>query len=378
MVWLGTLPFLLSPFAAENVLWRSAGHYGVAALLSVVAIALLRRDAGSARRDATAALLLVVAFLTVQSASLAGGVVWVFLAGLTLLTREETPRRRLACEATVLVGAYAGAALLSFAIASWVGRVGRMQPVFDPLGRLALLHDAARVLIRGPDWSYPSWLAVTQRALLAMVPVALLLPLPTRTTPLRRLLAGVTVATAFVTPYAALLPVRETTLSLRLSYLAPLLFAGAWAVVDCAVGRYAGLHVLGLTLISLISLGYGSLVWHCSSGYERVFHCDLDLLRRLEAEARRAGVDRLYVPEPRADWYFPENPHGLSFEWGADRGSAFSQKWSSDGLLEWYSFLRPAVRNPDVIAACDTACRDARTFETRVISQPPTLCLCAH
>jgi hypothetical protein len=142
---LAGVPFLTWPFATDVVLWRAAGQYPVAALISLSGVWVL---AGG--RLVTGALLIVAALLTHQVAACAGLVVWCVVACLRLAKGQGAPARR---EATALAASYAAGAGLSLWVAATQRMTGTtMQAIADPTARVGFgwTRSGARHSLRGP------------------------------------------------------------------------------------------------------------------------------------------------------------------------------------------------------------------------------------
>jgi hypothetical protein len=371
---LAGLPFLLWPYNGEAVLWRSAGTYPVAALLSIVALQLLRR----ARRPAVVApgvvALLVAAMLTQQLAALAAGVVWCFLAGLDL---QLGARRRLRTEALTLLNGYLWGAAASYSVACWawpLPGLGRIEPVFDPWGKLGFLWQATATFF-AQELFYPRWLAVLQVAFLALlvaVPFVASGPRDRR----QRVLLVLSVATAFVTPYAAELPVIGSHVSWRALYLAPLVFAGAWTALDVGLPQRAGLRRLGAAMLVVMAVAYGGLARAAAQSFVTLYEADRGMVRDLEAQARAECAHSVYVASDLG--FASMNPYEIDFRWGGGKLSALLTDMTSVDFLRRFSWLHPS-EDPPVEEACLAVCprvADASHFTVVGLARPKALCLC--
>jgi hypothetical protein len=368
---LAALPFLLSPFAVEPALWRSASPYPLAAALSLAGLRLMetRRGLGS--------LLVVGAMLTQPLGAFAAAGGWCLAASLEVLDRGTAAWRRLRSEAAALAVAYAAGAAAVLAVAAtqdvpWRSRLD-LAPDLGP--RLRLLADANVVFLARSflaQWDgigrLHAWFPV-----IALFPAIIRAPRGARG---RVFVAAAGLLTALVVPYAPLLPVGETLLSDRLFYLAPLLHCGAWALADQAGRGIRPLRALACGLLLALCAGYACVTWTIGPVYRDVYQADLRLLRELEDKARATGAESLFVCA-RSE-IANANPHGVDFRRGPVRLSAFLTRWSAEGILEWHSTL-PVTKDNELRTACCVRCDWTRgpSFHGLRLEEGPAYCGCA-
>jgi hypothetical protein len=370
---LAALPFLLSPFAAEPALWRSASPYPLAAVLSLAGLRLMekRRGAGSC--------LVVAAMLTQPLGAVAAAGAWCVAAALSILEEGRAARGRLRAEASALALAYGAGALLVLAVAATQDEPwrSRLDLAADWRSRAFVLAAAnATFFARSflAQWGGIGHLHALFPALAAAVP--LLLAARDRRSAGRALAALAMMGSVLVVPYAPLLPVGESLLTDRLFYLAALVHCGAWALAEHAWRAVRWLRGLAAALLLALSSAYALVTWTIVPVYPELYRADLRLLGNLEGRARATGADSLFVCAP-GETANP-NPHGLDFRGGPVRLSAFLTAWSAEGVIEWHSAL-PVTRDHDLRGACCVHCdwtRDDR-FRAMRLEEGPVLCGCA-
>jgi hypothetical protein len=370
---LSGIPFLLWPYSSEAVLWRAAGQYPAAAVLSLAGLFLLRTSPPTPGPWVGCAALLAGALLTHQLSAMAGLVVWCLAEGLAILSPRARPAAGVVREAAALVAGYGGGALASFAVA-WTsaGDPFRLDPAASPAARLQLLFDLNLGFFTSGQF-YPPALASLQIALLSLGLTAV--PFLVRRLGLgRAALVGLALAGGLVAPYAALLPVAESYVSWRLHYLAPLVLSGAFAVAEAAgVGR--ALRIGALVTLAGLALGYAPLAWRSSAAYPRLFDADLGVLRELERVAAAQGSDAVCVVTAERLEPTTLNPHGIDFRWGGVKLSALLA--AARPFLRWFSPLEMIEEEP-ILTRCVVACAERvprGRFAIRVL--PDGLpCLC--
>ena len=370
---LAALPFLLSPFAAEPALWRSASPYPLAAVLSLAGLRLMEK-----RRGAGAGLV-VGAMLTQPLGAFAAAGAWCLAAGLSVLENGRAAWHRLRAEAWRLAIAYGAGAAAVLAVAAtqdepWRSRV---DLAVDWRSRALVLADANVTFF---DRSFlAQWGAIGHlHALFPALAVAVPLVAAARDCrTARRALAAVAVtASALLVPYAPLLPVGESLLPDRLFYLAALAHCGAWALAEHAWRAVRWLRGLAAVLLIALSSAYAVVTWTIAPVYREVYQADLRLLRDLEDKARATNAESLFVCAPSET--ANANPHGVDFRRGPVRLSAFLTGWSAEGILEWQSTL-PVTKDEDLRGACCVHCDWTRgpSFHGLRLEEGPAYCGCA-
>jgi membrane protein implicated in regulation of membrane protease activity len=369
---LAGLPFLLWPHNGEAVLWRSAGTYPLAALLSLLGVHRIRRAGAGA---ALGAFLLVVAMLTVQLAAFAGFVVFFLLVGLRPGDRRSSRR-----EVTVLLSAYALGAAASYLVARFHGGMQRVQLETGAAQRgRFLLRTAGRFLASAE--LYPPLLGTVVVAGHVLIVGALLLVLvrALRSRDLRRAAAPLSVLAALVTPYLPLLPVAHEPPALRELYLAPLALGGAYVALSAP--RVPSLLATACRIaLLLVVAGYGRIAWSSSGTYKTTFEGDLGALRQVEQQARLLGLTRVSVchyesPEVPAEG---QNPYGIDLQFGGPRLPALAGRVSAESFIRWFSTLS-LVEDETVQESCPAACPPGvrhRGFEVRRLDSSDVLYLC--
>jgi hypothetical protein len=372
---LAGLPFLLWPHNGEAVLWRSAGTYPLAALLSLWGVHRIKRGGPAPASVALGAALIVVAMLTVQLSACAGLVLFGLLVGLSPANRGA--RRR---ESAVLLLAYFLGAVASYVLARSQGGMLRVQLTTGPGQRASfLLHAVERSLASGE--LYPPMLGTLVIAGHVFVVAALLLSLvrALRTRDLQRAALPLSVLVAFVTPYLALMPVAHEPPALRELYLAPLALGGAYVALRAPHVPSIVATLCRATLV-LVVVGYGRIAWSSSGTYKATFEADRRTLQRVEQEARVLGFTRISVchygsPDVPVEG---QNPYGIDLRFGGPRLAALAGKGSAESFIRWFSTL-DLVEDEQVQERCPAACPPAplhEGFRVRRLDSSNGLYLC--
>jgi hypothetical protein len=362
------LPFLLWPYSAEAVLWRSAGQYVLAALLSVAAA-----EAVTRRRQGAAVALAATAVLTHQLAGTAGLVVWA-LGAVLAWPDARVPGRELRRE----IGALGGGLLLGSAASALLARLAQTATgigLDQALGsaRIALLWRLESLFLAGGLF-YPAWLAGVQLALVALVPVAAVTGFGPATR-VRAVAAGLALlALGLLLPYAPLVAVAVHDVDRRSFYLAPLALGAAFAFAERAGAQRRGLSAAAWLLLLALVAGYLPLARDAARGYVRLYEADLRLLADVERIAERHGTRRirfLLEDAPR-----PANPHGLDFRRGGPLVSALLTEWSAPGFVRTRS---PLVPEADADGACARRCGETPepgALRFLPLASPSVICGC--
>lgn len=369
---LAALPFLLSPFSGEAVLWRSASPYPLSAVLALAGLRLLHRRRGLASG------LVMAAMLTQPLGAFAAAAAWCLAAAVELLDRGRAAWPALRAEAIALAIAYGagGAAALALGATQGPPWRSRLDVALDAGARLRLLVDANALFLTRSFLS--QWRGIdTLHTFFPLLGLAPAVAAALRRAPSARAAgAALFLLWALVVPYAAILPVGERDLPIRLYYLAPLLHCGAWALADHAWRGVGWLRGLAAGLLLALSCAYAVVDWAIAPVYQDVYDADLRLLRDLERQARATRAESLFVCAQ--DQTANPNPHGIDFRGGPDRLSAFLTKWSAEGILEWHGAL-PVTRDEDLRIGCCVHCDWTRSPSFRVmrLEEGPVLCGCA-
>ena len=370
---LAGLPFLLSPFAVEPTLWRSALPYPLAAVFSLAGLRLM------AERRWLGSLLVVAAMLTQPLGAFAAAGAWCLTASLSVLDHGRAAWRSLRAEATFLAIAYGAGAAAALAVAATQDAPwrSRLDLAADWGSRLHVLVTAnATFFARSflAQWRGIDELHAAFPALAVAVPLFALIR--GRRTAARAVGGALALLPALVVPYAPLLPVGESLLPDRLFYLAPLAHCGAWALAEHSWRDVRWLRGLAAGLLLALSSAYALVTWTIAPVYREVYEADLRLLRDLEVRARSTGAESLFVCAHGETTNV--NPHGVDFRRGPARLSAFLTAWSAEGVLEWHSGV-PVTRDHDLRGDCCVHCDWTRDGSFRVmrLEEGPVLCGCA-
>jgi hypothetical protein len=375
----GFLPFALWPFNAEAVMWRTAGGYPVAALLSVLAVVLVRRQGKyQAVYRLLGAVFIAMAVLFQQVAAVAGPILWFMIVCLHLV-RERQPLEFLGIKqlAYLVSGGITGG-LISAVIARHYNAVtGRFVVATNLWDRLSYITNLNVRFFSWPDF-YPAWLAWAHVALLAVAFVLVLATLLNRNRTFSALLSISFICFAtFVFPFAPLLIVAESWPSFRVMYMAPLILSVAWlTVMQLRVSSI--FHALAAGLFCVVLLGYVQIAWQNSAEYPYVFEADLQTLKGLSETANRENVKNIFVvtsPEfPLTDW----NPYHVKYMHADSKISAFLVDFSADSFIYLFSSLKP-THDAGVQAVCFSFCRTAsydRNSKIDIVEAGSTLCVC--
>ena len=372
---LAVLPFLLWPFNGEAVLWRAAGFYPIAALLSLSGIYAIRYN-----YPAIGVLALILAMLTTQSAALAGLVVWIITWSLIFLQRKSWPGRQLRFETTYVLAGYIVGGLLSYIIAQHFELVQAHRTVFtSDLGdKLAFLFELNHLFIASDH--YPAWLTTLHTILLSGAVILIATRGHQMGWSIHQIsLPILGLAATFVTPFLTLLMVAESWPSWRVMYLAPFLITGAWILWDQVVGAWRVGAVVVVGLLCLILIGYVNIARVSASEYVEVFQADLGVLHQMEryVSQQRVMDNQVYVatsPGFVRRW----NLHGIKYMHGDSKLSAYLKSWTAHPFVRRFSRLQPTevitVKN-----ACLAQClltKDREPFQSFKLQNSGTLCFC--
>ncbi|MCE7983938.1 MAG: hypothetical protein DYG89_22415 [Caldilinea sp. CFX5] len=384
------LLFLLYPFNGEPVLWRSALMNPLAALLSLLGVALLSRSS-LREQPAVAALptakqartrlvtvggilLIALAMVTHQQAALAGLVVWVVAVGQWAMSPKlPTGWWR---GTLWVVGGYALGALLSRLC---------IYLFFGPAGRAALSTawwekvQFALTLNRLYLWSdyYPAWLAGLHLLLVAggMAAAGFYLR---RSWP--GLLALPALVTLFVLPYAAVLVTAESWPAWRVTYLAPFLLIGAWLLLDRCLASYRLFRFGNFFLLALLLAGYVPMAWRNAAEYVMVFDQDLAEVRAIEAwAATQPNQPTAIVVATAPDYIRTWNPYAVQYMQADSKVSAFLADWTIAPMFTFFTDLTPRQYEPETKHACVQLCRhppDDPPFSRHLLQSDNVICIC--
>jgi uncharacterized membrane protein len=372
----GALPFLVWPYSAEATLWRSAGTYPLAALLSLLGLALVRA-APTVRRVMAAGLLVLTATFTCQAAACAAGVLWLLMAGLSVLEPAGADRSRLAREGALLAVFYAVGlgACYGIGIASAGEMPDRIRPTSDLYGELIFLTATVKRFLTGAVL-YPEWLAALHTAVVSFVVVSSLQGAlrGKRTT----LVAGLGVIGVLLTPYAPLVLVEENVASWRTMYLSPLFFLGTAALVERAAPKPSAWRPLTCAAMVVLCAAYLWLGWIYVGLFPATFHADRRQLARFTREAARFDRTDMVIADPPDDASRSNDPYRLELRWGGPKAGALFLPYAARYFLRWYSPLVLRDDDPSVLA-CREACLGAPPVpggRALALDAPRVLCVC--
>jgi hypothetical protein len=373
------LPFVLWPFNAEAVLWRTAGGYPLAAFLSVLGVFLLSRHSqGGSIHKITGSVLIALAIFSNQIAATAGLVVW-FLIVCARWLKERSPLEFMGrAELGYLVAGYFSGGLASTMMAkyfdTYTGRSSFAENIFK---RLRYISDLNVRFFSWPEF-YPAWLTWAHLILLL---VALVLPLIIflrSKKPVSTFLIFLDVLiAAFVIPYAPLLLLSESWPSFRIFYLAPMLLSLAWiTIMQQKVNTSVRFAVAGI--YAVILLGYFMIAWYNSAEYPKVFDADMGKLEELRKKADQNQISSIFVassPEyPVANW----NPYEIRYMHADSKLSAFLVYYPAGSFIRLFSTLHP-ISDTNVKEACYNICAIGlydKNSDIDIVVDQSTICVC--
>lgn len=371
------LPFVLWPFNGEVTLWRAAGHYPLAACLSLLGLVFIQRDRLRSLGRVLGAGLIFLAVLTNQVGACAALLVAVIGLSRGVLGNVSAQLRQSAREFGWMLPGYVAGAWASFLIARAYGpwrvhlavSVSAKEKFLLQLNQTFLLSDL-----------YPQLLKIFHLAML-IAPLALLVGhavVGRRFSASGTLIAAGGLSAFGILPYLPVMVVAESWPSWRVMYLAPFTFGAAWLVGERSVEAWPKVRTL-LGIALLVVLGsYVSVSRGNSSEYTRLFKYDLDTLRRLEGFATAAGTRRVFVvTEP--SMVKDANPYRLRYWYADAHQSALLISWSAHPFVRWFSWLRPVEDDPTVrqraTQQCDATAGEGG-FRFYVLRELEVICVC--
>jgi hypothetical protein len=375
----GLLPFVLWPFNAEAVLWRSAIGYPVAALLSVLGLALvMQQGRGRSVYRLLGAVCMVLAVLSKQVTALAGPVIW-FLIVCLRWVHERPPLGFLgAKQLTYLLSGGIGGGLISVAIVRHYDTdLERSGFAVDLWDRLKYITDLNVLFISWPGF-YPTWLVLAHVALLVVAFCLLLVAALKRNQTFGTLVTFMFVCfVGFVFPFAPHLVLAETWPSFRVLYLAPLMVSIAW-LTTIQLRTNVVFRYIAAGIFCVILLGYVQIAWKNAEEYPLVFKADLQKLQALtEAANRQQATDIFVVTFPEyevIEW----NPYQVKYMHADSKISAFLTDYSADSFIRLFSPLKP-TRSAEGQAVCHRVC-SASPYELNskidIVEAGSILCVC--
>ncbi len=375
----GVLPFVLWPFNGEVTLWRAAGHYPLAACLSLLGLFFIQHNRPRLRflsRPLGAGLIFLAA-LTNQVGACAALVVSVIGLSSGALRNVGLQLRQSGRDFAWMLPGYLAGALVSFSIARVYGpwrahlamSVRAKEEFLLQLNHNFLLSDL-----------YPEALKIFQLAML-IVPLALLVG---RAVSGRRSSVGGAVIAAggltgsVILPYLPAMVVAENWPSWRVMYLAPFAFGAAWLVGERSVRAWPKVRtLLGIALLVILGF-YVSVSWENSSEYVLLFEYDLNTLRRLEGFASEVGIQRVFVvTEP--SMVGDGNPYRLRYWYADAHQSALFIRWSAHPFIRRFSSLAPVDGDPRVRQRAVQQCESAPgrgQFRFYAFDELKVICVC--
>lgn len=356
---LSVLPFLLWPFNAEAVLWRSAGIYPVAALCGVLGMWFIQYPGRRPLRRAAVGACSIVAGMLFNQAAAFSGLVVQLLASALMVVQARIDWRAQCRRLMTTCLAYALGGVVSYAVAH--SRAGqRVTFVTDVPGKLGYLWKLNELFLASPHF-YPRWLSGVHIGLLVLTVLAVAAAVVSRC-PLwsarRAAVSLLILSTAFVTPYAGVLLAAENWPSWRVMYLAPLLMTGVWNELDAALAALKVNAAATLCPLLLIVAGYIAIARVNSGEYVTLFQHDLETLHQIDDYASKEGIRKVYVQPP------PHNVYGLRYMHGDSKLSAFGTDWAAQFFIPAFSSLQSSYAEA-TSAACLAQCADAEVKEDR-------------
>lgn len=342
---LAVLPFVLWPFNTEAVLWRGAGINVLAALFSVLGVALIRAEGARPRLAGTLGVgLLALGMLTTQASAAAGLVVWAMLLVLSA-SAEGPPRLKplLREGGLLLLGYLVGG--IATVLCSKLSATPNPRGVFatDWAAKAAYLIQLNNLYLFFPAF-YPRTL---KAAHLLLVGASAVLLVGAGASASRRgpemrwwsLAALAPLAACAVLPYISVMVVQECWPAWRNMYLAPLLATALFAVgFRHGLRRPIRAAFYGVLLL-VVLWPYARLGRENAAEYVRTERGDRQQLRQLEQFAEQASVRKVVVlmpPDaPLQDW----NPYRLRFMHCDSHISALACTWTVRAFINRHSTL---------------------------------------
>lgn len=182
----------------------------------------------------------------------------------------------------------------------------------------------------------------------------------------------------FFVPFAPVLVTAENWPSLRVLYLGPLLFTGAWILTVHLLPRRRTLHLLAVMVLALIVISNGDAQRRYARDRVRLFEEDRRVLREMEAVAAEHKTGRAFaLAYPRlkiSTW----NPHRLYIDHLDAASSNFQIEWAAAPFIRVFSELDP-VTDSELATRVATRCNareDGRKFDIFYDELADAVCLC--
>jgi len=374
------LPFLIWPFNAEAVLWRSASQYPFSALLICSGMYLiLINSSNNISRNILGILFIVLSIMTNQVSAFLGIAIFILILGIKSLNNEDVLIKETYNQIFIIFLGFIIGGFLSYIIGCTSGdRIGISN---DIIGKIKLLIELNYSVIFNIKF-YPRWI-IFIHSFLIILPILLILykkkhsSLPSRNI----ILALVCYLSIFIIPYSAILLSKENWPSWRIMYISPIIFTSAFLYLDYLLDRFKFKKFIEFATLILLVIGYVQISRINTSEYFEAFNNDLKQIEVIDNYLREHDLAKDYpihivtFPDYVRTW----NPYNLKYIHGNSKTSAIMRDWYVGPFLSLFSSLN-YIDDFDVNKSCLNICKknsnSHKSLEFYKLTSYDVICIC--